>query len=224
MHHVHLAQDNLALLLASDPANLTLTLRLEHGKSLDKFIDTEQQQQQHYCILSHDAGESILRQMASALARLHARRLVHDDVKPENIMWDPLRSHAVLVDFGAALDLAALPEGYFHPSGTPSYAAPEFLRRQKGAEGDVWALGVTMLFVWRRVALPQGGWFLPGVWDEGGDVEMREWLVEVGGLGQLEREQGTALGEMLQEDPGQRIASAELAQRLLSPAISYLSQ
>lgn len=160
--------------------------------------------------------------MASALSHLHSLRLVHDDVKPDNILWDPRASRAVLVDFGAALDFHStvlLPrdDWDFNPSGTPSYAPPEFLDRKKGrgGEGDVWALGIVMLFVWGRVGLPDGEWFLPGVWDEGGDTEMRRWLAEVNRMGQAERDEGSVLGEMLYDNPVQRIRSVDLVQRLL---------
>lgn len=156
----------------------------------------------------------ILRQMADALSHLHARRLVHDDVKPENIMWDRLQSRAVLIDFGAALDYGKLPQTYFNPSGTPSYAPPEFLQGRKGPEGDIWALGIVMLFVWGHIELPHGEWLLPGVWDEGGDIEMKTWLDVVDKLGESERKQGAILGNMLKKDPEDRIGSLEIMQRL----------
>lgn len=88
--------------------------------------------------------------MPGVLAHLHSTcSLMHDDVKPENIMWDPVSRNGVLVDLGAALNHKALPDDFFNPSGTPPYAPPEYLRRRKGRAGDVWALGVTMFFcVW----------------------------------------------------------------------------
>lgn len=154
--------------------------------------------------------------MASALSHLHARRLTHDDVKPDNIIWDPSGKRAVLVDFGAALDFTTLPENYFNPSGTPNYVPPEFLDRRKGPEGDIWALGIVMMFIWGYVKLPDGGWLLPGVWDEGGDTEMREWLREVKVLRDKAGKQGPWVREALEEDPGRRVGSAALVQMLLN--------
>lgn len=122
----------------------------------------------------------------------------------------------MLIDFGAALNLALLPAGYFNPSGTPSYAPPEFLRKKKGPQGDVWALGVVMLFVWAYVKLPEGEWLLPGVWDEGGDAEMRAWLREVTELTEKCSGKRSILGEMLKEDPEERISSADLVHRILA--------
>lgn len=210
-----LLQDNIASLLSSSPLNLTLTLRLEPGKSLDHFVDVS-----HHCTLAPADGAAVLCQQAGALSHLHSRRLIHDDVKPENIIWDPVAKRAVLIDFGAALNLATLPAGYFNPSGTPSYAPPEFFKRKKGPEGDVWALGVVLLFVWGYVRLPDGEWLLPGVWDEGGDVEMRRWLGEVSELRQRLTGGRPVLGEMLKEDPGERVSSAGLVCRLRAGEVS----
>lgn len=71
-----------------------------------------------------------------------------------------------------------------------------------------------MLFVWGYVILPDGEWLLPAVWDEGGDVEMREWLGEVRDCKERWAGERPVMREMLSEDPEERISSAELANRL----------
>src|SRR3989449_836008 len=50
-------------------------------------------------------------QLLEALSYLHARNVIHRDVKPKNIVLDP-RREVVLIDFGAARDLeASVPRG-----------------------------------------------------------------------------------------------------------------
>lgn len=80
----------------------------------------------------------LLGQLLDALAAVHARGLVHADVKPANLL---LRGgdHLLLADFGVAV-----PAGRTAPvAGTPAYLPPE---RQAGADPDpsqdVYATGV----------------------------------------------------------------------------------
>lgn len=158
----------------------------------------------------------LLTQISSALADLHALSVIHDDVKPDNMMWDSERKHAVLIDFGAAL----IQDGpvAFNPSGTPPYAPPEFLQRRKGMAGDVWALGVTMLFAMRYVRLPDGGWILPHVFeDEAVLKDMMAWLAEVEGLRKELIGTNILLAEMLDADPDTRVKSPEVVRRLTAP-------
>ncbi|NEU76473.1 serine/threonine protein kinase [Hassallia byssoidea VB512170] len=89
------------------------------------------------------------KQMLEALADAEKTRIVHRDVKPENIIIDN-NSDAWLLDFGLVrhLDLVSLtatsdPYGAF----TPGYAPPEQFRNRKceiDARTDLFALGVTL--------------------------------------------------------------------------------
>ncbi len=88
----------------------------------------------------------ILRELSSALAYVHDRKLIHRDVKPQNILIGTERS--ILADFGIAKsfegsDLQALtPAGY--TIMTEKYAAPE--QFQPGAnispQTDIYAVGL----------------------------------------------------------------------------------
>lgn len=154
--------------------------------------------------------------MARALAHLHANSITHDDVKPDNIMWDPVTQHSVLIDFGAALNHRVLPPDWFNPSGTPPYAPPEFLQRRKGNAGDVWALGVTMLFAFKHIKLPDGEWILPHAFENALVLEeMTSWLDEVENWRQVLAEGPHGLlADMLEQDPNKRIVAAELELQL----------
>ncbi len=83
-----------------------------------------------------------------ALAFLHARTMVHADIKPSNILidgalldQDPLRATR-LVDFGLAAALAD-PEAS-SARGTFPYAAPEVYSGRLDARSDLYALGVVL--------------------------------------------------------------------------------
>ncbi|WYZ44064.1 hypothetical protein EsH8_VII_000500 [Colletotrichum jinshuiense] len=209
------AHDKITLILASDPGDLTITLRHEPGRSLDLYIDPGTR----HTTLSPADADLVWSHVSGALAYLHSRSILHDDVKPDNIIFSPAAPHprAVLIDFGAALvNPSFLPSGGWTPSGTPPYAPPEFLQRRKGYAGDIWGLGVTMLFCLGRVPLPDGEWILPHVFeDEAVRGEMVAWLGRVEELrgAEVGGERGL-LAEMLNPDPDARIGSGELARRL----------
>jgi serine/threonine protein kinase len=87
-------------------------------------------------------------QLASAVAWLHERSVVHCDIKVANVLVkrSDARSEAILVDFGFAR--LHTPESRFLSSelwGTPEYLSPERARGDEHDErlADVWALGVT---------------------------------------------------------------------------------
>jgi eukaryotic-like serine/threonine-protein kinase len=85
--------------------------------------------------------------VADALVALHARGLIHRDVKPENILFDG--RHAVLIDFGlvCAAHPAATTDDDLDPVvGTPAYMAPEQWYHGAALDGraDVFGLGALL--------------------------------------------------------------------------------
>jgi tetratricopeptide (TPR) repeat protein/tRNA A-37 threonylcarbamoyl transferase component Bud32 len=88
----------------------------------------------------------IMREIASALALLHARRLVHRDISPNNVrLMDDGR--AKLLDFGSLTPFGAASEIV----GTVPFLAPESLRKQHlDQRTDLYSLGALMYWTLTR--------------------------------------------------------------------------
>ncbi|MBI2837145.1 MAG: protein kinase [Acidobacteria bacterium] len=85
------------------------------------------------------------RKLASALEAAHGKRILHRDIKPQNILLDAGRE-PYLTDFGLArlVDSAGLTEsGVF--VGTPSYASPEQANlRPLDERSDIYSFGTVL--------------------------------------------------------------------------------
>lgn len=91
-----------------------------------------------------------MRDICSALALLHSRRLLHRDVSPRNVRC--LGEQAKLIDFGTMATLGASHQLV----GTPPLIPPEAVERQVlDARSDLYAVGATLYFaLTRRHAYP----------------------------------------------------------------------
>ena len=123
-----------------------LTMQWVDGQTLAQLIVDE-------APLDEAAAVKIVAKLAAALEAAHARKVLHRDIKPQNIMVDR-RREPYLMDFGVARVLGGpglTSSGIF--LGTPNYASPEQAALQTLDErSDLYALGVVLfeLAVGRR--------------------------------------------------------------------------
>ncbi|MGW0708391.1 serine/threonine-protein kinase [Streptomyces sp. NPDC002643] len=163
--------------------------------------------------LSPERAARVGSQIAAALTALHAKRIVHGDIKPANIVVTP-EGLAKLADFGAAYraggDDTITPNG--RVSYTPDYAAPEAVTGRPEPASDIFSLACALH------ALVTGHPPRPGADDDEDSynpflaqrmAERGDWEV-TGDTGVL----APVLPAMLARDPGDRPDATEV-QRLL---------
>ena len=103
------------------------TMELIDGESLPKVI-----QKFHPLTLPRPYVWAIIREVAEGLAHAHERRVIHGDIKPQNVMVSNSGEVRIL-DFGTSGDSTA--------AATPAYASCDLLEgREPDARDDLFAL------------------------------------------------------------------------------------
>lgn len=129
----------------------------------------------------------ILADVSSALAYLANRGLVHNDLKATNILYRAADStggvtaRAVVIDFGVSRNVKT---AWDLGGGSPWYLAPEWMfHGKRDLPADVFSLGVTMLYLLRRISLPEKekGWDVNAIQQQAPQAMdlMRKWLEKI---------------------------------------------
>ncbi|KAM6365399.1 death-associated protein kinase 2-like isoform 1-T1 [Pluvialis apricaria] len=124
--------------LFTSRAEMVLILELISGGELFDFIAEKE-------MLSEEEAIEFLGQILRGVEYLHARRIAHFDLKPENIMLqekDVPKPRIKIIDFGLAQHLE---DGVTFKSlcGTPQYIAPEVINYEPlSSATDMWSIGV----------------------------------------------------------------------------------
>jgi serine/threonine protein kinase len=117
-----------------------LILEYIKGQSLRKRIDDD-------VALSFQETLQICRQAAAAINYLHTHRIIHFDIKPENILISESGS-VKIIDFGIARQIGTedvLGRDFREPQGTPYYISPEQLCGKRSCyQSDIYSLGIVV--------------------------------------------------------------------------------
>ena len=137
----HLEHPNIVRVLDFFRANATvyLVMRYERGRSLAEHIKRRRAPVEELWV------RNTFLQLLDGLREVHARKLLHLDIKPANVY---LRDDGtpVLIDFGAARQVLSVEAMKLPPTFTPGFAPPEMhvRRADLGPWSDVYSVGATM--------------------------------------------------------------------------------
>lgn len=167
----------------------------------------------------------IVRQIAKGVQAFHRQEMVHQDLRPNNIMIDRLGT-VKIIDFGAVrvAGISEVEERNEGLVGTAQYSAPEyFLGIQGTARSDLFSLGV-MVYAMLSGALPYGN----SVSKSRTRRDQQRLIYQPLQLGKENDIPGWvdhALKKATQVDPSKRYAEvAEFLYELSNPSADYLSK
>ena len=126
------------------PSNLYLVLEYINGISLLEIIKNEK-----YHFIKEQRAKKIFLQVVKGISYCHKKNIFHRDIKLENILV--LKDDTIkIIDFGFGVKCNRDTYQKLF-CGTPSYMAPEIVKKEKyvACYSDIWSLGVlffTMLF------------------------------------------------------------------------------
>lgn len=86
------------------------------------------------------AAKSIILQLCDALSYIHRKQVLHNDLKPENVMVTSRDAIVKIIDFSLA-DSPSMTGGHL-PAGTEGYSAPEVVSGGEASiQSDIFSLG-----------------------------------------------------------------------------------
>jgi serine/threonine protein kinase len=111
-----------------------------YSKTLKDFlVEFSEKKSEIYLWGSPRENKTFAKQLMCAVDYLQRERIVHKDIKPENILIDT--NGVMVIDFGAACCYAEDNNLY----GNTVYGAPEFTQRKVNRYSDLWSVGLINL-------------------------------------------------------------------------------
>jgi len=134
----------------------TVIKPLDFSKDKENFILVMERNCQSICLHDYinkkskipmDEIKHIFLQILSSIEKLHEGKIIHRDIKAENILINKSTKEIKLIDFGCAANDQA--EDFTQLCGTEQQFPPEYFtsKRYRGRTLDLWCLGQVLYFL-----------------------------------------------------------------------------
>lgn len=137
-----------------DHRELILVMTLIEGKDL---VDVMNDGESNY---NNNDKNIIIQDLLLALKTLHSNRINHNDIKPENIVYNKEKRYTTLLDYGLSCVLPKIPVDNYEPmckdsarQGSPVYIDPRLIRQKEKLKfidwrkGDLYSLGIVLFML-----------------------------------------------------------------------------
>lgn len=97
---------------------------------------------------SENEIRSVLKDLCEATSYLHRNKIIHRDIKAENIVYDQIMTSVKLIDFGFS-EIIPDEKTFLHKAcGSVAYVAPEIIQgKPYSFSADYWSIGVVMFIM-----------------------------------------------------------------------------
>ena len=139
---------------SEDYRKLILVMTLIEGNDL---VDVMNDRKSNY---NNDDKNIIIKDLLLALKTLHSNGINHNDIKPENIVYNKEKRYTTLLDYGLSCALPKIPVDNYEPmckdsarQGSPVYIDPRLIRQKERLKfidwrkGDLYSLGIVLFML-----------------------------------------------------------------------------
>lgn len=141
--HLDLRHPNIIRMLSSFETPEQIVVITECAdKDLHKYMNERKMKSKENRTLSEPHMQQLTWDLFSALHYLHSKRIMHRDLKPQNVLLDAEGLNAKLCDFGLARNMTEDTLLLSSVKGTPLYMAPEVIDNEPyDQQADFWSMG-----------------------------------------------------------------------------------
>ena len=146
-----------------DQSKFWISSRKKDDKFPTKYVVFNKEDKLYWCFtMSLSEKIKIMKSLLQAIVELHSKKIVHADLKPDNIAYhyDGKQQHIKLIDFDGSRYMKEYAEITIDRHlGTHGYRAPEQNEYKLSYKSDIYSVGVIIIELWNGDIWYEGEYF-----------------------------------------------------------------